>query len=176
MDANGANGMYSGEPSPNRLVGGGAIAPVVELGVVLVAAVVAAASVPVIERAARRLLRVRDRVWAYARLALSWLASVLLLVGAAFLFGIRDLSPFVALSLLFHYALFGLANPREAVFVETRRENRWGVDSIYPYYLSRDAVGANRVFAKWALSALLVWAVLAVVAFLTLTSLFGGPT
>jgi hypothetical protein len=38
---------------------------------VVVAAVVAAAAVPPVERGARRLLRVRDRLWAVVLLALS---------------------------------------------------------------------------------------------------------
>lgn len=131
-----------------------------------VAALAAAALVPPVERLARRLLRVRDRLWAVVRLALSWLATVVVIVLLGFLTGLSNYLPFVGLSAVFHCSLFGLIHPRDAVFVRTRQRNRRGIGGAYPYYLTRDAVGMDRVFVEWASSALLVWASMAVTLFL----------
>jgi hypothetical protein len=55
------------------------------------------------------------------------------------------------------------------VFAETRRENRWFVNSVFPYHLTRGGVSSGRVLLKWAMSALTGWLVLTFV--LTLTGL-----
>ncbi len=129
---------------------------------VVVAGLLAAALVPPVERLARGVLRVRDRLWAAVLLALSWLASSVAVVLVAVATDLQNCMPFVGLSAVFHWSLFGLIHPRDAVFVRTRQRKRRGIGGAYPYYLTRDAVGFDRVFLEWATSALLVWAAVTV--------------
>jgi hypothetical protein len=46
------------------------------------------------------------------------------------------------------------------VFAETRSENRWFVNFVFPYHLTRGGVSSGRVLLKRAMSALTGWLVL----------------
>jgi hypothetical protein len=88
------------------------------------------------------------------------------IVLVAFATELTNFVPFVGLSAVFHWSLFGLVHPRDVVFVRTRQRKRRGIGGAYPYYLTRDAVGFDRVVFEWASSALLVWASTTVTLFL----------